>query len=92
MACPACSQCPLKPECARAKGNRKIRIIFRLLEYRRQARANRTSETGERLRASRSTEVEPVFGIIKHNMGFRRFHLRGSRKGENGVGSGEYCP
>jgi transposase len=78
--CQACSQCPLKGECTRAKGNRKIRISFRLLEYRRQARTNLTSEAGQRLRARRSTEVEPVFGIIKHNMGFRRFHLRGLEK------------
>jgi transposase len=78
--CFQCGQCPLKGECTRAKGNRKIRISFRLLEYRRQARANLTSEEGQRLRASRSIEVEPVFGIIKHNMGFRRFHLRGLEK------------
>jgi len=78
--CQACNECPLKGECTRAKGNRKIRISFRLLEYRRQARANLTSEQGQRLRAARSTEVEPVFGIIKHNMGFRRFHLRGLEK------------
>jgi transposase len=78
--CHACDQCPLKGECTRAKGNRKIRISFRLLEYHRQARANLTSEAGQRLRARRSTEVEPVFGIIKQNMGFRRFHLRGFEK------------
>jgi transposase len=78
--CLACDQCPLKGECTRAKGNRKIRISFRLLEFRRQARANLTSEAGQCLRASRSTEVEPVFGIIKQNMGFRRFHLRGLEK------------
>jgi len=78
--CDQCSQCPLKPQCSKAKGNRKIRISFRLLEYRRQARANLTSEQGQRLRAARSTEVETVFGIVKHNMGFRRFHLRGLEK------------
>ena len=78
--CHACNDCPLKGECTRAKGNRKIRISFRLLEYRRQARANLTNEAGQRLRARRSTEVEPVFGIIKQNMGFRRFHLRGLEK------------
>jgi hypothetical protein len=78
--CQACNQCPLKPECTRAKGNRKIRISFRLLAYRRQARANLTSEAGQRLRAARSTDVEPVFGIIKHNMSFRRFHLRSLEK------------
>jgi len=78
--CHACDECQLKEECTRAKGNRKIRISFRLLEYRRQARENLTSEAGQRLRARRSTEVEPVFGIIKQNMGFRRFHLRGLEK------------
>jgi transposase len=78
--CQACRECPLKPECTRAKGNRRIRISFRLLEYRRQAKSNLTSEEGQRLRAARSIEVEPVFGIIKHNMGFRRFHLRGLDK------------
>jgi len=81
-ACDHCPTCPLKPECTRAKGNRKIQISFRLLDYRRQARENLTSPEGQRLRAARSTEVEPVFGIIKHNMGFRRFHLRGQEKVE----------
>jgi transposase len=79
-ACRHCSECPLKPQCTKAKGNRTIRISFRLLEYRRQARANLTSELGQRLRARRSIEVEAVFGIIKQNMGFRRFHLRGLEK------------
>jgi transposase len=78
--CDHCSQCLLKAECSKAKGNRKIRISFRLLEYRRQARANLTSEEGQRLRTARSTEVETVFGIVKHNMGFRRFHLRSQDK------------
>jgi transposase len=78
--CDQCGQCPLKQQCTRAKGNRRIRISFQLLEYRRQARANLTSEVGQRLRAARSTEVETVFGIVKHNMGFRRFHLRGLEK------------
>ena len=36
-----------------------------------------TSEEGQALRAARSTEVETVFGHLKHNQGFRRFHLRG---------------
>lgn len=78
--CFECAECPLKPQCTKAKGNRKIRISFRLLEYRRQARENLTSQEGQRLRRARSTEVETVFGHIKHNMGFRRFHLRGLQK------------
>jgi len=39
-----------------------------------------TSEEGQALRAARSTEVETVFGHLKHNQGFRRFHLRGLNK------------
>ena len=78
--CFDCADCPLKSQCTKAKGNRKIRISFRLLEYRRQARDNLTSQEGQRLRRARSTEVETVFGHIKHNMEFRRFHLRGLEK------------
>jgi transposase len=78
--CFDCADCPLRPQCTKAKGNRKIRISFRLLEYRRLARENLTSEEGQRLRVARSTEVETVFGHVKHNMGFRRFHLRGLEK------------
>jgi transposase len=78
--CFGCADCPLRSQCTRAKGNRQIRISFRLLAYRKQARDNLTSPEGERLRAARSVEVETVFGHIKQNMGFRRFHLRGQAK------------
>jgi len=79
-ACDHCDACPLKSQCTKAKGGRRIKISFRLLEYRRQARVNLTSQEGQRLRSERSTEVETVFGCIKHNMEFRRFHLRGLDK------------
>jgi hypothetical protein len=78
--CANCQGCPLKSQCTQAKGNRHIQISFKLLEYRRQARKNLTSETGQALRKQRSVEVETVFGHIKHNMRFRRFHLRGLEK------------
>jgi transposase len=78
--CLACPDCPLRSQCTRAQGNRQIRISFPLLAYRQQARDNLTSPEGERLRAARSVEVETVFGHLKHNMGFRRFHLRGRAK------------
>lgn len=35
---------------------------------------------GQRLIKLRATTVEPVFGMIKQEMGFRRFHLRGLEK------------
>jgi hypothetical protein len=79
-ACENCEGCELRKQCTKAKGNRQIRISFQLLEYRRQARNNLTSDIGQRLRSERSTDVETVFGCIKQNMEFRRFHLRGLEK------------
>lgn len=78
--CAHCQDCLLKNQCTKATGNRRIQISFQLLKYRRQARENLTSDVGQQLRAKRSVEVETVFGHIKHNMGFRRFHLRGYEK------------
>jgi hypothetical protein len=79
-ACQDCADCPLRSHCTQAKDHRSIRISFQLLNYRSQARANLTSPEGEQLRTDRSTEVETVFGHVKHNLGFRRFHLRGQKK------------
>lgn len=78
--CQSCQDCPLKSECTKAKGNRRIQVSFQLLEYRRQARENLTSEQGVALRKKRAVDVETVFGNIKQNMRFRRFHLRGREK------------
>ena len=38
------------------------------------------SKTGRAIYAKRKTTVEPVFGIIKHVMGFRQFSMRGLEK------------
>lgn len=35
------------------------------------------TDNGRELYAKRKSTVEPVFGIIKHVMGFRQFLLRG---------------
>jgi transposase len=78
--CDDCQECPLKPECTRAKGNRRLYMSFRLRQFRAQARSNLLSETGKVLRCERVTEVETVFGQIKHNQRFRRFMLRGLQK------------
>ena len=79
-ACENCQDCALKSQCTKAKGNRQSQVSFQLREYRKQARDHLTSETGLQLRARRSVEVETSIGDIKHNMGFRRFHLRGQDK------------
>ena len=78
--CHHCQNCPMKSQCTKAKGNRRIAISFKLLAFRKQARENLTSIEGQNLRIQRSVEVETVFGDVKHNMEFRRFHLRGIEK------------
>ncbi len=77
-----CATCPLKPQCTKAKGNRRIQVSFKLREYRQQAKANLLSEQGIVLRKQRGPDVEGAFGDIKHNMGTRRFMLRGLKKVE----------
>lgn len=75
-----CSGCTLRSQCTRARGNRQIRISFRLRELKAKAKENLCSEKGIRLRARRMTEPESVFGRLKGNWGFRRFLLRGIEK------------
>lgn len=77
-----CEGCPLKPQCTKAQGNRRIQVSFKLRDYQRQAKTNLLSEHGIALRKQRSTDVETSFANIKHNMGFRRFMLRGLKKVE----------
>ena len=42
-------------------------------------RPNRRPIDAKARYAKRKQTIEPVFGIIKSTMGFRRFHLRGLR-------------
>jgi hypothetical protein len=84
--CKECERCPIRVECTQAKGNRHIRISFRLQHFREQARENLLSPEGQALRKKRSVEVESVIGHSKHNMGVRRFMLRGKKKVHNELG------
>lgn len=78
--CVSCADCPRKQQCSSAQGNRSIQRNEEMLRLRRQARERLTSESGMVLRKRRAVEVETVFGQIKANHGFRRFHLRGKHK------------
>ena len=78
--CAECSNCPVKAQCTRAAGNRRVIVSLALHAYRERVRENLLSAEGQRLRAKRAVEVESVFGRLKHNWGFRRFMLRGLEK------------
>ncbi|MEN9639799.1 MAG: hypothetical protein RLZZ262_1668 [Bacteroidota bacterium] len=75
-----CSGCPLIAACHSAKGNRTIEVNHRLRNYKIKMRQKLTSEEGVQFRKKRCADVEPVFGNIKNNHGFKRFNLRGIEK------------
>jgi len=75
-----CHGCPLKGPCYKGKGNRIVEINNKLRRLKKQARENLMSDEGLRHRRKRPIDVEPVFGMIKHNRGFNRFRLRGLEK------------
>lgn len=77
-----CSRCPLNGACHKSQGNRLIQINVNLERQKREADRLLKSEKGIEKRKKRCFDVEPVFGNIKHNHGFRRFMLRGKQKVE----------
>ncbi len=82
--CNDCRECPFYQQCCKSTTgeNRLIKVNEKLDAYKQQARENLNSETGSSLTKQRCIEIESCFGDIKHNMGFRRFHLRGIKKVE----------
>jgi transposase len=79
--CESCSGCPFYNQCCKSKEkDRTIQVNEKLEDYKQQARNNLKSDKGIALRKQRGMEIESCFGDIKHNMAFRRFHVRGLKK------------
>ena len=72
-----CKLCPLRGRCHKSEGNRIVEVSLRLNELKAKAKERLLSEKGIAHRKRRSIEVEPVFGMLKQNKGFRRFYTRG---------------
>ena len=86
--CTECSGCPHKGKCIK-KGSSKIPLEERsknlhvsktFLRQREEMEARINSEEGVLLRVNRSIQVEGAFGVLKQDMGFRRFLMRGNVK------------
>jgi hypothetical protein len=75
-----CLTCPLNGACHKSQGNRIIEVNENLKRQKQQAYELLNSEDGIAHRKKRCFDVEPVFGNIKQNHGFRRFMLRGKEK------------
>jgi len=79
----ACVYCALQPPNRRGgrRGNtRKSQRRSAPERLRQRMKARLQTEEGRRLYSRRKSTVEPVFGMIKSVLGFRRFGLRGLRK------------
>lgn len=81
-----CHNCPLRGPCHNSKDNRIVEINHKLRNHKENVRENLLSEEGLRHRSKRPVDVEPVFGTIKHNKGYKRFLLRGIEKVEVELG------
>ncbi|HMI79888.1 MAG TPA: IS1182 family transposase [Ferruginibacter sp.] len=80
--CTDCSGCKFYEQCCKSQkgGNRTIQINEKFEAYKHETRVNLQTDEGKQLKKQRSIEIESCFGDIKHNMEFRRFHLRGLKK------------
>ncbi|HNY01766.1 MAG TPA: IS1182 family transposase [Bacteroidales bacterium] len=77
-----CEGCPVRGMCHKAAGNRVIEVNHRLRRLKAKAREMLLSEEGIEHRKKRPCDVEPVFGNVKYNKGFKRFMLTGCNKVE----------
>ena len=77
-----CKGCPMRSSCFKGKGNRVIQRNHQLERLKEKSKSNLLSNKGLYHRSKRPVEPESVFGNIKHNKGFKRFLLSGSKKVE----------
>lgn len=82
--CHNCAGCPLKEQCIRSRSNKPLEERNKRIyccksfdQHRTNMKEKIESEQGKLLRVNRSIQVEGVFAVIKQDMRFRRFMLRG---------------
>ena len=85
--CSSCAGCTVRERCIRPGGSKPIeersKRLYVSKEFVRQRSATEErikSERGILLRTNRSVQVEGAFGVLKQDMRFRRFLLRGMAK------------
>ena len=87
--CKDCAGCPLKEKCIRAGSKKpleernKVIYVSKRFAAQREAMEERINTAqGKLLRVNRSIQSEGVFAMVKEDMNFRRFLLRGRVKVE----------
>jgi len=77
--CSCYGECPHRNECTKNKNGRTVSLHPHEKEL-KAMREKLDSPEGKVTYAKRKKIVEPVFGVIKHVIGFTSFSLRGSEK------------
>lgn len=87
--CPSCHGCPLKERCIRSRSkvpleerNKRIYVSKAFQKHRKEMLQKIATTKGKILRVNRSIQAEGQFAVIKEDMQFRRFMLRGEGKVE----------
>ena len=78
--CHNCEGCPLRERCTKAKEGRTVQRNEKWLAQKKQVNELLDKEENKKIMKRRSVECETVFGQIKGNQHFRRFHVRGREK------------
>lgn len=85
--CAHCDGCPHKTRCIKGKSktpleerSKNLYVSKNFQRQRNEIEARINTEEGILLRINRSIQVEGAFGVLKQDMGFRRFLLRGQVK------------
>lgn len=76
--CESCEGCPLKTQCSKAQGNKRLQVSKRFLALREESLEKITSDEGVLYRVNRSIQAEGAIGVVKEDYGFRRFSMRGT--------------
>ena len=77
-----CNACPLRCRYHRSRSERIVQVNHRLRKIKEREREKLLSPEGLKYRSQRPQDVEAVFGNLKNNKHFKRFHLRGLKKVE----------
>lgn len=78
--CYECQGCHVKTECAKSQKGRTLSVSPKLKRMQAKVRKLLDSAEGANLYKRRGHEIETVFGDMKQNRKFRRFHVRGLEK------------
>ena len=78
--CDNCEGCPFRDLCTKSEYGRMIQRNENWIAQKSKVKELLATDEYKKLMKKRSTEWETVFGQIKSNQHFRRFHLRGNEK------------